>query len=131
MWHACWHAGLCCLASSMHDSLQPYLHEMMYFVNTQLALPHRVSGRYLSLSHIRTGACTINRPLITMHERDLPTYCCAHGQLYGHAPVQVVSAPEEGMRMAGTMTTVQYRPPVDQSPHRRVPGYLTVIVHMF
>ena len=36
-----------------------------------------------------TGACTINRPLITMHDWDLPTYFCAHGRLYGHAPVVV------------------------------------------
>ena len=34
-----------------------------------------------------TGACTINRPLITMHDWNLPTYCCAHGRLYGHASV--------------------------------------------
>ena len=34
-----------------------------------------------------TGACTINRPLINMHDCDLPTYCCAHGRLIVHAPV--------------------------------------------
>ena len=28
-----------------------------------------------------------NTPLITMHDLDLPTYCCAHGRLIVHALV--------------------------------------------
>ena len=38
---------------------------------------------------VRVRVQLINRPLITMHDLDLPTYCCAHGRLIVHAPVAV------------------------------------------
>ena len=44
-------------------------------------------GSHAFEEHTSTGACTINRPLITMHDFDLPTYCCAYGRLSVHAPV--------------------------------------------
>ena len=43
-----------------------------------------------------TGAWGIDRPLITMHNLYLPTYFCAHGRLYCHAPVIVAGAAAVG-----------------------------------
>ena len=66
------------------------------------------------LVHTCTGACTINRPLITMHDCDLPTYCCAHGRLIVHAPVGWCGARAVGVARSSV--------PADQSAARRGRG---------
>ena len=59
----------------------------------QRQLPWAVVSGYLCFSATQTratGVCTINRPLIAMHDWDLPTYFCARGRLDCHAPVWTV-----------------------------------------